>query len=413
MNYIKSLVALVLLLTYLTGCDNTVTVPEVKTVGPDAITELSLSPESPVLVADGRSQLTFLVRCYYQVGKTRARMLDSRVPLDQITITSSEGKSFKPTEPYTTTTTRGDISFTARIGDITSDPVTVKVYPAEAPSYEPLVVPVRIYAFYEPQNSTSVQAFTLEALKPHFQRLSDVFSGKLNPNGPVTGNPNITFDLQEVKRIELKGSGEFTPVKEEVKKRYLSRAANEISIWLMDGRLGWRSGPYDCIPTCTTGDPKSLPGLKLKEVALDYNFNPAKVDPKEVGIFMSFFQLINCMNNGGSYRLETIFSNYYGLISTETSSDNDPNKLDGDFDYCPDTYSYKSGYIITEKRTFPYKIETKKGPDGKETERKEHYYFYNSTNVMDQPTAATTITRDQAARIRQVIRDCPLRHQGL
>lgn len=118
------------------------------------------------------------------------------------------------------------------------------------------------------------------------------------------------------------------------------------------------------------------------------------------------------MNSPNLYRLEEIFGTYYGLLSTQTAED-DSNALDKDADHCPDTFSYKGGSIISEKRTLPYKIDVKKDAEGKVTDRKEYFYFYNSTNIMDKPSRATVITRDQAARIRQVIRDCPLRRQGI
>lgn len=261
MNHHITKIALTLLLPLLgtTGCDNRVRVPEVPGVGPDAITEISLSPESPVLIADGKAELTFLVRCYYQVGKTKARMLEGRLPLDKITITSSEGKTIKATDPYTTTTDRETLSFTAKIGDITSTPITVHIYPATDTEYDPIIVPVRIYAFYEPQNATAAQGITLEVLQPHFRRLSDVFSGKLDPNSPTGASAGITFDLKEVKKIALKESSEFKPVKEQVRKKYLANAANEISIWIMDGRIGWKDGIDYCVPSITTGDPNNSP----------------------------------------------------------------------------------------------------------------------------------------------------------
>lgn len=413
-KYLATTIVTLLTLFGTIGCDNTIEVPEVKSVSTDAITEISLSPQSPVLVADGKSELTFLVRCYYQVGKTRARMLHSRLPLDKITITSSDGKTLKPGDTYTTTSSEETVSFTAKIGNISSETVSVKLYPSEPPTYTPIVVPVRIYAFYEKQNLTAVQGFTKEALKPHFDRLNKVFSGQLAPRGPVTGNPGITFDLKEVRQIELKGSEVFSTFENEVKKNYMKASDKEISIWVMDGRLGWGKGPFDCVPSVTTGNPEDLPGLSVKKVDSDYAYVAAETEPKDVGIFMTFYQLLACMNNAGDYRFENLFGNYYGLLSTgESDDDDEADKKDGDFDYCPDTYSYKRGYVIIQKRTFPYKIDIEKDDKGKETKRKEYYYFYNSVNIMDDPSSATTITRDQAARIRQVIRDCPLRRQGI
>lgn len=411
------LILLILILTVTTGCDNTTKVPEVKSVGIEAIDEILLSPQSPVLIADGKSELTFNVRCYYTTNGVRAHMLEDRVPWDQITITSSEGKTIPAKGTYSTTSDAKELTFTAKLGSLTSRPVSVTLYPASSPTYEPTVVPVRMVVFYEKKNASSVESLTKELIQQQMERVNKVFSGTFAPKSSSLGSTGLSF---EVKQVDLKTiDGDLLdyysfnklilPV---VKKSYMDRADKELTIWVVDGRLGRNNGPYDCRPAITTGSPEDLKGLKLEKKE-GYTYDPKATEPNQVGLFMSTYQLFACINNSNSdYRWETILGSYYGLLSTGGDPD-DPNQKYADDDYCPDTFTYKRGVLTREKRTFPLEVKEEKDAAGKVTSRKEYYYVYVSTNIMDEISSCSVITRDQAARIRQVIRDCPLRRQGL
>lgn len=413
-------ILLVLLLSATTACDNTTRVPEVKSVGIEAIDEILLSPQSPVLIADGKSELSFNVRCYYTTNGVRARMLEDRMPWDQITITSSEGKTIPAKGSYSTTSEARELTFQAKLGSLTSRPVPVTLYPASSPTYEPRVVPVRVIVFYEKKNASSVESLTKELIQQQMERVNKVFSGSFAPKAPSVGSTGLTFEIKKVDFQTIDGDltdyysfNKFIlPV---VKKSYMDTADQELTIWVVDGRLGRNNGPYDCRPTITTGSPEDLKGLKMEKKE-GYPYDPKATEPNQVGLFMSTYQLFACINNtSNDYRWETILGSYYGLLSTGGDPEANLDKMYADDDYCPDTFSYKRGMLTREKRTFPLevtKIKETTDENGMPTTRKEYYYVYMSTNVMDEISSCSVITRDQAARIRQVVRDCPLRQQG-
>ncbi len=107
------------------SCDNELESAETTYITFDEVDSLVVSPNSPVLVADGTSQLSFLVTAYYKVTAKDSSILaypyrTDRVPLDKITITSSEGKTIAAQDVYTTTTDSDSLHFTASYGSMSS-----------------------------------------------------------------------------------------------------------------------------------------------------------------------------------------------------------------------------------------------------------------------------------------------------
>lgn len=90
-----------------------------------------------------------------------------------------------------------------------------------------------------------------------------------------------------------------------------------------------------------------------------------------------------------SYEWEYNFASYLGLLSTKYKTASD--LIDGDIDYCDDTFSY----ISVISGTF-----SKLNAQGN---------YYESENLMDQSSKKAGISVEQAKRMRWVLENCPSR----
>lgn len=380
-----------------TSCNNMLDqdLKDVQYKGEHDIIKVNIYPNSPVLIADGKAELNFKVHCIYTLQDTlEFPLIEDRIPYDKIKITSSDGQTFKVTEPYRTKTKVDKVTFTATVGNIKSAPVSVKIRQSESLSYKPIVVPIKIYAIYDEKTASNVKNLSVDILQPMIQRLNKVFANQLT-NAPSSINSKISFKIVDIVKIN-KQINKFE-LKSYIEENLMSGTDKYLTIWLAES-FPYDLDPSNCVPQYIIGDKGQLPGLnKLTSVI---NANEIK-EPKasQVGITMTYSSLyLIVQGDPNANRFERIIGLYYGLLNT-FNWDEDLELKDGDLDYCEDTYSYISKFFSLEKQTFPFVF----------NKDEKVYYYYDSMNIMDEKSQALYISTDQIKRIRKVMEVCPFR----
>ena len=100
--------------------------------------------------------------------------------------------------------------------------------------------------------------------------------------------------------------------------------------------------------------------------------------------------IFSIYKGGYEYYLGT----HFGLMPTVFSTYSGIPFVNGDVDFCSDTYTYELGPIALEKNTYS---DDKQAP----------VIYYNSCNIMDESSASTSLTYEQVLRMRKVIANCP------
>lgn len=378
------------------SCDNELESAETTYITFDEVDSLVVSPNSPVLVADGTSQLSFLVTAYYKVTAKDSSILaypyrTDRVPLDKITITSSEGKTITAQDVYTTTIDSDSLHFTASYGSMSSKKVSVKVRPAsETVTYPKITVPVMFTAFYSTSSQNISQYATEETCKALLERANKVFSNQLY-KAPAGADVGIEFIFKGLRRTLIETTQEGTGFVEYITAQMpnlASEAQESVAVWLVNSVPNALAGR--CRPGYTTGASNAIDGLTLTTVA-----SAAAITvpvPQYCGFAFSYRDMMGADLITSSYRFEQLLGLYYGLLPTSVSYSYLLN-ADNDTDYCSDTFPHLT--LLTQtKRSY------------------QEDYQFNSFNIMDKVSTASSITHEQAKRIRQVIATCLYRQQG-
>ena len=383
--------------TSLSGCKGDELPGEMQTAGIDNVKRIVLSPNSLALVADGKSELAFQVDFYYSLdGRTDSlsRMLPDRVPLDEVTITASDGKQLTPADVYTTTANAEEMTFTAEYGGMKSTPVTAKLYPAEQEKYEPLTIPVVFKVLYSPVTVGETVALTDSLFQAIIDRTNQVFKGTLM-NAPSKADAGVTFTLQSVDRIGV--------TQEEEEDWYFldtwfeeNSDGNEeevLTVWVTS------MSNYDlsyATPWFTLGNADELPWIAPDEYAsIDELRDDWSFGVSDMGINLTFRDILRTLSGEGM-RFEYALGTFYGLVEPSFLPEDYKDGLDADL--CADTYTYNARFSNFNKQTFP---------DGG-----GNVVRYKSFNLMESPSSCMVITRDQARQLRQVMKDVPFRQQG-
>ena len=139
---------------------------------------------------------------------------------------------------------------------------------------------------------------------------------------------------------------------------------------------------------------ESIPGLKMQVVS-DYSASDVE-NYTDVGMMINIRDFF--ATDGKSYfDLSLVFGLYYGLLYTDQDDNN--TFVNGDNDYCPDTYAYYSGYssgIYKNNRLYREDVDAE-------------YEWFTSFNIMDNYSRRNSITVNQAERIRMIVERCPSR----
>ncbi len=391
-----TLLCLIISALFLSSCENEDTMQEVKYIGFDKVTKIELSPNGTQLIADGKSELRFLVKCYYAINDSVQKpMIMDRVPLDKIKITSSDNKTFKIDEGYTTTLSSDSVYFTCSIGNKISNKVAVALTTKEQPIFDKIVVPIIFHAIYTDKTESNTNAFTEEYINKILARANKVFAGELF-NSPSSCPSGIEFKLAKINKVKVTDevNDGWGTLPKYIAENLMENPDKYLNIWVCE------SAPYKlkigkCVPRYTLGNKNDILGLKLKEIGSKDEISDVK--PQDVGFAVSFYNIYQMLSgNTGDKRFERLLGIYYGLLPTAHNEKNSP-MVNNDLDYCADTYSYIKGEYTRQKKTFPI--------DGNKDKR----YYFDSYNIMDEYSSCTTISREQVKRIRQVIKDCAFR----
>lgn len=398
-----------LLALALLACSPKDEVVDVNYVGIDKISRIELSPNGPLLVRDGKSALSFAVRCFYYADEAKSKevlYLADRLPLDKITITSSEGRNFSALESYSTSSSLSEVSFKAKINGVTSPEVTVPLVDADNEEYPMLRIPLTFFVVYAPRDMVYTDKLDRATLQAMVDRANKVFAGELY-KAPSTGNARMQFYIKDIKPTAITTEdSHHTRIAKYVNDNLLQGSDKSVHIWLLNTSVHNGLQTSSMRPYYTSADPNNIPGLKLRQVkSVDTNKNKVvdmrdrtiDLDATDVGITMSFTDVYRNATGSAEFRFEGLLGQYYGLL--RTGYNGDVKDYNGDADYCNDTYTYNVRFGETLK-----KVMTK---DADATP-----IFYKSYNIMDKGSASLALSQEQVKRIRRVILECPYRGQG-
>ncbi len=391
---------------------------------------ISLRADHKMLLPDGKAKMQFYITAYgiKELPDYSAEVVNDTVfyipsvvcdtfeipadviPAGALKLLDEQGKEYPDFSFSTTDTRERTITFYARSGELESEKLTIQIRKLPEEAYEEIVFPVIFHVLTSaPVLGEPVYTITAEAVQKNIDRLNGVFSGSLttDPNG---GNAKIRFEaaLYDPTGIKLSDPGihrwdiSAGEVFEDMdgfeayvmkKSEYLIYDYRHyLNIWLINYPSG-SSFSVKVPDVILAGE--SIPGLEAKEWPLEITF-PEK--PREVGFFINMSAFLNPMSSSDFFEISNPMAQFFGLLTTQASEDKGgTNIVDGDTDYCPDTYYYwedgQSVYKNTSKDEIP----------GEDAE------YFTSYNIMDRYSKKTSVSVDQVARIREHIAKCPSR----
>lgn len=403
----------------------------------EKITRVNLSPNSPALIGNGKAELLFKVKAYMNVSHTRTievtendkiilkdstftseiEITEDRIPKEWIKIYLEDGTPVE--NVFKTTKNIGEtLKFKASVNGVESKVREVKIVAEPVIEPEQIIVPVIFHIVYYKKEEYQYTDMNNAMLTKLIERLNKAFAGELYPNAATSANTNIKFEL-----ATLDKSGK--PLKEVgINRVMISDSDNSrtycknnlvwdltkyLNIWVHSGRDEWGIGVSAPRYILNNGSElimgeNSWEQLMKVEKVTDAKWNQIS----EVGIEFNkvhLYRMVNATNSSSSGgtgdRLENVIGQFYGLKPTYRFNYNENNLTD----YCDDTYTHLSIYSRPEK--WNYTIGTSPGNDKQFKDGNEIYY--DSYNIMDNHSMSSTITPDQAKRIRIAIKNCPFR----
>ncbi|MEG0796859.1 MAG: hypothetical protein RR397_10210 [Odoribacter sp.] len=419
----------------------------------DDISRIELRADHKTLLPNGMAKMEFYTFVYgtkevvsynkteedvYFTDTVKIEYLipNDQLPSDYIKVYDPSGKELTDNVYSTTTEKAGTVlEFYAKGGAIESNRLPITVRPLPDESYEELVVPVVFHLLIPPATSGPSYDITSEYLEQTLQRMNDIFNRRMtaDPNG---GNVKVTFKLAEYDkagiRLQEKGKNVVKLSASNIKqidswaedndddltiaydkfiiKNWRSCLWNPeqyLNIWLTKyvSRGSETSDYYSYraeFPTVmhSAYDLKSIPGLKVvtKDV---FTLNDVE-SSFEIGVMVNYMAFLNPQTQGSNeFSLATALGKYYGLFLTQCDKYKNLNS-DGDNDYCADTYNFDYGYYPSV-----FKANNLDGqPENDPTRPKE---WFTSFGVMDRYSRKSSVSADQASRMRKVMLQCPSR----
>lgn len=311
------------------------------------------------------------------------------------------GKEY-PDFSFSTTDTRPrSLRFHLEAGELTSDELEIRVRELPAMDYEPIEIPVIFHVLnYVNRPGVANITVTSETIRKNIDRMNDVFNGKVttDPNG---GDARITFRAAEYDNngmlLEVPGLHIYEmPDEDEVFTRDEDFRAfvfeegpslmydykNFLNIWLINNPNG--ASDQVSLPTVIDDPENPIPGLTAEALTADF--------PKtatDVGFFVNISYFLNPFRSSDYFEISTVMARYLGLMTTQATKFNGSNMVNGDTDYCPDTYYYWNDNLSVFKT--------------------DSSQLFTSYNVIDAYSYKNSVSADQAARIRRCLERCPSR----
>lgn len=443
----KYIINFILISVLLFSCKKEeITVHDMK-ISPKDITKIELRGDHKTLIPNGRAKMEFrvVVSATKEVtgyirhpdGKheTVVKKEEFIVPSDQvpeglIKVYDESGAELKNNIYSTTTDRPGTVkNFYAAFEGLKSNvlPITIRELPDE--SMEELVIPVVFHVISLPASGGPTYDVSYDFLVSKLNNVSDIFNGKIttDPNG---GNAKIKFRLAEYNPAGIKmqdvGRTSYTLTAAETKtildatssttrlNAYKSVIMNRKStimfdparyfnVWLIKFSTATGiSESYKFLPPSimhSDYDFSSIPGIKFTKSADTFKLSDV-TDCLQAGIIVNFTPFFNPSVQGqNEFHFATPIAGHFGLLETKCDKYNLLNP-DGDSDYCPDTYSYDYVYYPQV-----YKANNLNGQPEDCPERPMEYF--TSFNILDRYSRKSSISADQAKRMRMVLKQCP------
>ena len=411
-----------------------------KPEGLDKISVITLSPNSPTLIADGRHELTFKIKAFMHtehtrkierivngesvisdsVFVTRGEVRADRLNPDDFTITASTGETVSGLT-YTTTQT-GNVTFTATYKGVTSTPQTVEMVAADTRVYEERVIPVIFHLCIQPENAAEYAGYDEAFFRKLLDRTNAVFAGTAAPDPLATDskirfvlathNPNgLPFATPGVERITLPAGLAGIPLTNWM--RTSANVGNTIwdpsrylNIWCLSAGATAQAPLY----LKTGSDP--IPGLNIlparvvaddaaaltiaKTVSATGIYSGGTLSTLGLGLMISprtYLRMDDRTNV--AMNLANTFGAFFGLTATAAPDD-----------YCADTFQ-DAEYGNAEDLERSVSQGTK--PTDPEALANFYTVDFDAYNAMTAVGRRTSFTPDQIARMRLVMDNSPLR----
>lgn len=332
------------------------------------------------------------------------------IPDGMLKLYDENGKEMSETTYSTTDATERTMYFYAKSGELESEKIAIQIRKLPEQEYEELVFPV-IFHVLNAAEKVGVASYEItgEAVQKNIERLNNVFN-RLITTDPNGGNARIKFEAAKygisgeklpeegIHKWEVSSSETFEDIEgfeEYVMKNELDLVydyRHYLNIWLINYPQGGNS--FVQTPTVIL-EGESILGLYAEEWPLS-SF-PQK--PRDVGFFINMSAFLNPMSSSDFFEISNTMGRFFGLLATQVSEDNGvSNIVNGDTDYCPDTYCYWNDASSVFKNT-----------SEKEDAVDEDTEYFTSYNIMDRYSWKNSITVDQVTRIREHIEKCPSR----
>ncbi len=400
-------------------------------VSADDIKIIELRADHNTLIANGNSFMEFHAIAYganeikhliYQ-SKTKTYKdtitLDTfvipndQLPNDFIKVFDEQGKELEGNKFSTDDALAGSLEFTAKAGLLESKPISIKLRNLPASNYEEVVYPIIFHLLIPPVSSGPAYSVPEDKLQDKIDKLNLIYN-QINLSNPNGGNAKISFKLAEYdkygKPLKIKGVN-MVQLKEELSANEIYEYINDnliwdsnkyLNVWLTKFASSWSetgANSYKSVaPTVILSSADAISGLTAD--AVESFDNGDITDFTDVGIMVNYKDFLNAnRSTGDGFELSTIVGYYLGLLSMDyyqrygyvngkyTSI---TNFVDGDTDFCSDTYMTDKADLIFKKSYI--------------TEE-----WFTGCNIMIRNSRKNSITYDQVQRVRQIIESCPSR----
>ncbi len=439
----KRFIYLIIVVFAIFSCEKEEMVEYINSNEANDITEINLYANSNQLFADGNSTLSFLYKAYGEVqvieyielnteGDYKDTLVtktfefkDGRLPEGSIKIYTEDGTEIDG-KSFSTTSNADSIKFYAEGGGIRSDLIAVALQPAPQDNFPQITIPVIFHLVSNNSNKYAINNVTSEYLAKKIDRLNQVMAGTLAPS-PHSIDAKVKFEMAStgpqgaplaetgINRVNA-GDREGLEINDFVTANHVWDPNKYLNIYISDWyyeRWGWAySTSFESLPPryITTsaselpypkkvyGEPRSYTVTPLTEVD---DLNQPYESATDVGIAISTDALF-AQDNEVSF--EFMFGTFFGVFPTRYRSSYYTPLKDADNDFCSDTHIYYMVWLLREK--WIYQAKTPTSTSAVEVTPR---YYYESYNIMDQYSSATTITYEQVKRLRAVLEYCPHR----
>ena len=409
---------------------NPITASEVKFI--------ELRSDHKMMIPDEKSQMEFRVVAFgireqvHFLKKTEAgetvyyeetqldtfEISNDLMPAGLLKVYNESGEVVKDNIFKTTDPTVRILKFYAKAGEMKSNELQIQIRSLPEEPQNEYVFPVIFHLINLDPSISATYNVSEEKLQSEIDKLNKIFNRKMttNPNG---GTAKIRFELAKYNEkgllLEEPGKDVYqipfasTPANETAYHAYINNTSalkwdpnKYLNIWVARYATTWSSDGSKTyvakMPNVILSGVDPIPGLVSPKEVTAFAKGDMK-DYSDAGILINYigFLNFNASDLNNKPELATIVGYYFGLSDMMINSSK-ANIVDGDTDYCADTY------MFSEINNFS--VFKKSYTDGLTFMDQE---YYTSFNIMEKYSRKNSITADQAARMRQFIEKCPSR----